>query len=168
MTSNDVSLVGEPRALSVLRVRSRRLNVHQGIGSAVSFLAHALGFASNLSHTIRVQREDDKHSLHSDDSSTDISITDEELALLGPPTRPSCHSASAELMYVPSHHRWDISASEHTMTSLPAETQDMRLEVCHGSCPRSGVIFIISSCTPTPDHLIQSAHRDHGGVCAMM
>ena len=51
-------------------------------GSAVSFLAPALGFASNLSHTIiREQREDDEHSLRSDDSSsTNISITDEELA----------------------------------------------------------------------------------------
>ena len=56
-------------------------------GSAVSFLAPALGFASNLSHTIiREQREDDEHSLRSDTSSTtDISISDEELALLGPP-----------------------------------------------------------------------------------
>ena len=56
-------------------------------GSAVSFLAPALGFASNLSHTIiREQREDDEHSLRSDVSSTtDISISDEELALLGPP-----------------------------------------------------------------------------------
>ncbi|KAI0769773.1 hypothetical protein BD413DRAFT_604874 [Trametes elegans] len=56
-------------------------------GSAVSFLAPALGFASNLSHTIiREQQEDDGHSLRSDGSSaTDISITDEELALLGPP-----------------------------------------------------------------------------------
>ncbi|KAI0645547.1 hypothetical protein C8Q79DRAFT_1010490 [Trametes meyenii] len=56
-------------------------------GSAVSFLAPALGFASNLSHTIiREQQEDDGHSLRSHDSSTtDISITDEELALLGPP-----------------------------------------------------------------------------------
>ncbi|KAI0743591.1 hypothetical protein C8Q80DRAFT_1345613 [Daedaleopsis nitida] len=59
---------------------------NEGIGSAVSFLAPALGFASNLSHTIiREQREDDEHSLDSDSSSTDISITDEELALLGPP-----------------------------------------------------------------------------------
>ncbi|KAI0355629.1 hypothetical protein OH77DRAFT_1511483 [Trametes cingulata] len=60
---------------------------NEGIhGSAVSFLAPALGFASNLSHTIiREQQEDDGHSLRSDDSSTDISITDEELALLGPP-----------------------------------------------------------------------------------
>ena len=50
-------------------------------GSAVSFLAPALGFASNLSHTIiREQREDDEHSLRSDTSSTtDISISDEEL-----------------------------------------------------------------------------------------
>ncbi|KAM5530981.1 hypothetical protein V8D89_015363 [Ganoderma adspersum] len=56
-------------------------------GSAVSFLAPALGFASNLSHTIiREQREDDERSLRSDISSTtDISISDEELALLGPP-----------------------------------------------------------------------------------
>ncbi|KAI8972224.1 hypothetical protein BD414DRAFT_518040 [Trametes punicea] len=60
---------------------------HEGMhGSAVSFLAPALGFASNLSHTIiREQQEDDGHSLRSDGSSTDISITDEELALLGPP-----------------------------------------------------------------------------------
>ena len=59
----------------------------QGIGgSTLSFLAPAMGFASNLSHTIiREQREDDEHSLRSDDSSTDISITDEELALIGPP-----------------------------------------------------------------------------------
>ncbi|TBU51088.1 hypothetical protein BD310DRAFT_1010860 [Dichomitus squalens] len=56
-------------------------------GSSVSFLAPALGFASNLSHTtIREQREDSDHSLRSDTSpTTDISITDEELALLGPP-----------------------------------------------------------------------------------
>ncbi|KAI1794173.1 hypothetical protein LXA43DRAFT_971422 [Ganoderma leucocontextum] len=60
---------------------------NEGMGSAVSFLAPALGFASNLSHTIiREQREDDEHSLCSDASSTtDISISDEELALLGPP-----------------------------------------------------------------------------------
>lgn len=55
-------------------------------GSTASFLTPALGFASNLSHTIiRETQEDDNHSLKSDNSSTDISITDEELALLGPP-----------------------------------------------------------------------------------
>ncbi|KAI0081910.1 hypothetical protein K474DRAFT_1655788 [Panus rudis PR-1116 ss-1] len=61
---------------------------HEGLhGSAVSFLAPTLGFASNLSHTIiREAQEDDNHSMKSDQSlATDISITDEELALLGPP-----------------------------------------------------------------------------------
>ena len=67
------------------RVHSRLLNATQGIGSAASFLAPALGFASNLSHTIIREQREDEHSIRSDDSSTDISITDEELALLGPP-----------------------------------------------------------------------------------
>ncbi|CAL1707118.1 unnamed protein product [Somion occarium] len=61
---------------------------HEGLhGSSVSFLTPALGFASNLSHTIiRETQEDDTHSMKSDQSlSTDISISDEELALLGPP-----------------------------------------------------------------------------------
>ncbi|OBZ68281.1 PH and SEC7 domain-containing protein C11E3.11c [Grifola frondosa] len=60
---------------------------HEGLhGSSVSFLAPTLGFASNLSHTIiREAQEDDNHSVNSVNSSTDISITDEELALLGPP-----------------------------------------------------------------------------------
>lgn len=46
-----------------------------------------LGFASNLSHTIiREAQEDDDHSTKSHDSdSTSISISDEELALLGAP-----------------------------------------------------------------------------------
>jgi len=46
-----------------------------------------LGFASNLSHTIiREAQEDDEHSTKSHDTgSTDISISDEELALLGAP-----------------------------------------------------------------------------------
>ena len=46
-----------------------------------------LGFASNLSHTIiREAQEDDDRSLRSDDSaSSNVSITDEELALLGAP-----------------------------------------------------------------------------------
>ena len=53
----------------------------------MSFLAPALGFASNLSHTIiREAQEDDGRSARSDESaSTEVSITDEELALLGPP-----------------------------------------------------------------------------------
>ncbi|KIY53114.1 hypothetical protein FISHEDRAFT_34005 [Fistulina hepatica ATCC 64428] len=56
-------------------------------GSSSSFLQPTLGFASNLSHTIiREAQEDDDRSLHSVAStSTNISITDEELALLGAP-----------------------------------------------------------------------------------
>jgi hypothetical protein len=56
-------------------------------GSSSSFLNPALGFASNLSHTIiREAHEDDDRSVHSQGSaSTNISITDEELALLGAP-----------------------------------------------------------------------------------
>lgn len=52
-----------------------------------SFLTPTLGFASNLSHTIiREAHEDDDRSIHSNESSsTTISITDEELALLGAP-----------------------------------------------------------------------------------
>jgi len=53
----------------------------------MSLLTPALGFASNLSYTIiRETQEDDDRSERSDDSAdTTISITDEELALLGPP-----------------------------------------------------------------------------------
>jgi PH and SEC7 domain-containing protein len=61
---------------------------HDGIhASTASFITPALGFASNLSHTIiRETQEDDAYSLRSDHSiSTEISISDEELALLGPP-----------------------------------------------------------------------------------
>ncbi|KAJ3996410.1 hypothetical protein F5050DRAFT_1571547 [Lentinula boryana] len=56
-------------------------------GSSSSFLSPTLGFASNLSHTIiRETQEDDDRSVHSDNSAgTSISITDEELALLGAP-----------------------------------------------------------------------------------
>ncbi|KDQ57605.1 hypothetical protein JAAARDRAFT_78710 [Jaapia argillacea MUCL 33604] len=52
-----------------------------------AFLTPSLGFASNLSHTIiREAHEDDDRSDHSQDSeSTNISISDEELALLGAP-----------------------------------------------------------------------------------
>ncbi|KAJ7725837.1 hypothetical protein DFH07DRAFT_853529 [Mycena maculata] len=55
--------------------------------SSSSFLTPTLGFASNLSHTIiREAQEDDDRSVHSEDSSTsNISISDEELALLGAP-----------------------------------------------------------------------------------
>src|SRR3984885_4032425 len=55
--------------------------------SSSSFLAPTLGFASNLSHTIiREAQEDDDRSVGSHGSgSTTISITDEELALLGAP-----------------------------------------------------------------------------------
>jgi PH/SEC7 domain-containing protein len=57
--------------------------------SSSAFLAPTLGFASNLSHTIiREIQEDDDRSVRSHDSastSTTISITDEELALLGAP-----------------------------------------------------------------------------------
>lgn len=55
--------------------------------SSSSFITPTLGFASNLSHTIiREAHEDDDRSIHSNDSSsTTISITDEELALLGAP-----------------------------------------------------------------------------------
>lgn len=56
-------------------------------GSSSSFLPPTLGFASNLSHTIiREAQEDDDRSIRSHGSgSTTISITDEELALLGAP-----------------------------------------------------------------------------------
>jgi hypothetical protein len=56
-------------------------------GSSSSFLTPTLGFASNLSNTIiREAQEDDTKSAHSHEStSTTISITDEELALLGAP-----------------------------------------------------------------------------------
>ncbi|KAJ3823819.1 hypothetical protein EV361DRAFT_794093 [Lentinula raphanica] len=52
-----------------------------------SFLSPTLGFASNLSHTIiRETQEDDDRSIKSANSTgTSISITDEELALLGAP-----------------------------------------------------------------------------------
>lgn len=55
--------------------------------STASFMTPTLGFASNLSHTIiREAQEDDDHSTKTHDSdSTNISISDEELALLGPP-----------------------------------------------------------------------------------
>ncbi|KAF9461278.1 hypothetical protein BDZ94DRAFT_822072 [Collybia nuda] len=63
-------------------------STHEALyGSSSSFLNPTLGFASNLSHTIiREAQEDDDRSTHSNgSSSTTISITDEELALLGAP-----------------------------------------------------------------------------------
>lgn len=63
-------------------------SAHENLqGSTMSFMTPALGFVSNLSYTIiRETQEDDDRSEGSDDSAdTTISITDEELALLGPP-----------------------------------------------------------------------------------
>ncbi|EKM80934.1 hypothetical protein AGABI1DRAFT_112640 [Agaricus bisporus var. burnettii JB137-S8] len=56
-------------------------------GSTPNFLTPTLGFARNLSHTIiREAQEDDDRSVKSEESdSTTISISDEELALLGAP-----------------------------------------------------------------------------------
>ncbi|EPQ57047.1 hypothetical protein GLOTRDRAFT_120407 [Gloeophyllum trabeum ATCC 11539] len=61
-------------------------STNEAIPSA-SFLTPALGFASNLSHTIirEAQEDDDRSAQSQDTESTNISITDEELALLGPP-----------------------------------------------------------------------------------
>ena len=59
----------------------------QGIPTTSAFFTPALGFASNLSHTIiRETQEDDVRSIGSDGSAdTSVSISDEELALLGAP-----------------------------------------------------------------------------------
>jgi PH/SEC7 domain-containing protein len=58
-----------------------------GYLSTPAFVTPTLGFASNLSHTIiREAQEDDDRSVHSADSAaTDIELTDAELALLGAP-----------------------------------------------------------------------------------
>ncbi|KAF9531604.1 hypothetical protein CPB83DRAFT_786238 [Crepidotus variabilis] len=62
-------------------------STHELYGSSSTFLNPTLGFASNLSHTIiREAQEDDDRSVRSEGSdSTTISISDEELALLGAP-----------------------------------------------------------------------------------
>ncbi|KAH8828463.1 hypothetical protein DL96DRAFT_1709747 [Flagelloscypha sp. PMI_526] len=66
-------------------------STHEALyGSSSSFLTPTLGFASNLSHTIiRETQEDHDDDLGSEESagsdSTTISISDEELALLGAP-----------------------------------------------------------------------------------
>ncbi|KAG8710541.1 hypothetical protein FRC11_004407, partial [Ceratobasidium sp. 423] len=63
-------------------------SIGEGVQTSNSNLfAPTLGFASNLSHTIiKEAQEDDVGSVKSDvTNSTTVSITDEELALLGPP-----------------------------------------------------------------------------------
>ncbi|KAL5507199.1 hypothetical protein ACEPAH_6655 [Sanghuangporus vaninii] len=63
-------------------------STHEALAASSSqFLPPTLGFASNLSHTIiREAQEDDARSVRSDQTdSTSVSITDEELALLGAP-----------------------------------------------------------------------------------
>ncbi|QRW24132.1 Sec7 guanine nucleotide exchange factor [Rhizoctonia solani] len=62
-------------------------SIGEGVPTPNSLFAPTIGFASNLSHTIiKEAQEDDVGSVKSDvTSSTIISITDEELALLGPP-----------------------------------------------------------------------------------
>lgn len=58
--------------------------MHSSMGN---FLTPSLGFASNLSHTIirEAQEDEDRSHRSHESSSTTISITDEELALLGAP-----------------------------------------------------------------------------------
>jgi hypothetical protein len=58
-----------------------------GFLSTPMFVTPTLGFASNLSHTIiREAQEDDDRSQNTNDSdTTDLELTDEELALLGAP-----------------------------------------------------------------------------------
>jgi len=76
------------RFLGVVCIKCSLISIMQAMyGSSSSFLTPTLGFASNLSHTIiREAQEDDTKSIHSQEStSTTISITDEELALLGAP-----------------------------------------------------------------------------------
>jgi PH/SEC7 domain-containing protein len=55
--------------------------------SSSSYFTQTIGFASNLSRTIiREAQEDDSHSVASQNSTeSSVSITDEELALFGPP-----------------------------------------------------------------------------------
>ena len=52
-----------------------------------AFTTPTLGFAHNLSHTIikEAQEDDDRSNQSQDSTATDISISDEELALLGAP-----------------------------------------------------------------------------------
>lgn len=63
---------------------STREGMHSSMGN---FLTPSLGFASNLSHTIirEAQEDEDRSHRSHESSSTTISITDEELALLGAP-----------------------------------------------------------------------------------
>lgn len=66
---------------------STSLNDNNTASSSTLFTPPALGFVSNLAHTIIGEsQEDDTKSMHSDESaSTDVTIGDEELALLGAP-----------------------------------------------------------------------------------
>lgn len=61
-------------------------STHEAMSSS-SFLTPTLGFASNLSHTIikEAQEDDDRSGCSDDSTGTSISISDEELALLGAP-----------------------------------------------------------------------------------
>lgn len=63
---------------------STREGMHSSMGN---FLTPSLGFASNLSHTIikETQEDEDRSNRSHESNSTTISITDEELALLGAP-----------------------------------------------------------------------------------
>ena len=63
------------------------LSSYQGFSAGSSTLfTPTLGFASNLSHSIIKEiQEDDGRSVHSASSDSNVSISDEELALLGPP-----------------------------------------------------------------------------------
>lgn len=66
----------------------RLFSLHQNLAAPSStFYAPTLGFASNLSHSIiKETQEDDSRSIGSIDTvSTSVSISDEELALLGAP-----------------------------------------------------------------------------------
>ncbi|EGO25829.1 hypothetical protein SERLADRAFT_448749 [Serpula lacrymans var. lacrymans S7.9] len=72
---------------SMVYDRNWEIDMESTLKVAAAFLTPTLGFASNLSHTIiREAQEDDDRSLKShESSSTTVSITDEELALLGAP-----------------------------------------------------------------------------------
>ncbi|KAL4074056.1 hypothetical protein J3A83DRAFT_4090639 [Scleroderma citrinum] len=91
-TSFQHSLGYEPKSPNAHVIFDRNWEMEmegllKGTGSVTAFLTPALGFASNLSHTIiREAQEDEDRSFTSNTSdSTNISISDEELALLGPP-----------------------------------------------------------------------------------
>ncbi|KAI6033019.1 hypothetical protein F5J12DRAFT_712114 [Pisolithus orientalis] len=88
-TSFQHPSVNEPKSPNVHAIfdRSWELEMESLLKVMAAFLTPALGFASNLSHTIiREAQEDEDRSFTSIVSdSTNISISDEELALLGAP-----------------------------------------------------------------------------------